>query len=224
MIARSRFVVGALVIALIGCGGIAAPADAAIFGRTPTYSADHGRSGANGRLNYARLAASAVGALEQSYYTGSGTWNMCVPAICNQTNTDWGADSLTYSLYLHWKLTGDRGVAPIMNALTGTARRYTAADGKWSGNSPDPGTSYAPYRIYNIGNNNPVELLDFIETLERCLGKKAEKNLLPIQAGDVPATCADVEDLMRDVGFRPATPIAEGIKNFVEWYRDYYVA
>ncbi|HTP64556.1 MAG TPA: NAD-dependent epimerase [Geobacteraceae bacterium] len=112
----------------------------------------------------------------------------------------------------------------IVEGVSRVIERIPTADGKWSGNSPDPGTSYAPYRIYNIGNNNPVELLDFIETLERCLGKKAEKNLLPIQAGDVPATCADVEDLMRDVGFRPATPIAEGIKNFVEWYRDYYVA
>jgi UDP-glucuronate 4-epimerase len=96
------------------------------------------------------------------------------------------------------------------------------ANAAWSGASPDPGTSYAPYRIYNIGNNRPVELLHFIETLEACLGKSVEKNLLPIQAGDVPATYADVDDLMRDVGFKPATPIAEGIRRFVEWYREYY--
>jgi UDP-glucuronate 4-epimerase len=94
----------------------------------------------------------------------------------------------------------------------------------WSGNAPDPGTSYAPYRIYNIGNNNPVELLYFIETLERCLGKEAIKNLLPIQAGDVPATYADVDDLMKDVGFRPATRIEDGIRKFVDWFVEYYDA
>jgi UDP-glucuronate 4-epimerase len=93
----------------------------------------------------------------------------------------------------------------------------------WSGDHPDPATSYAPYRIYNIGNNNPVELMRFIEVLEECLGRKAEKNFLPIQAGDVPATSADVDDLMRDVGFKPATSIEEGIGRFVEWYREFYL-
>jgi UDP-glucuronate 4-epimerase len=92
----------------------------------------------------------------------------------------------------------------------------------WSGMKPDPGTSKAPYRIYNIGNNQPVELLHFIEVLETCLGRKAEKQFLPMQAGDVTETYADVDDLMRDVGFRPATPIHEGIARFVEWYRPYY--
>ncbi|MFH1449304.1 MAG: NAD-dependent epimerase [bacterium] len=92
----------------------------------------------------------------------------------------------------------------------------------WSSDVPDPSSSYAPYKIYNIGNNNPVELRCFIETLEDCLGKKAEKNLLPIQAGDVPATYADIDDLMRDVGFKPTTSIKEGIKRFVEWYKEYY--
>lgn len=93
---------------------------------------------------------------------------------------------------------------------------------EWNGDTPDPGTSRAPYKIYNIGNNNPVELMHFIETIEKCLGKTAEKNFLPIQAGDVPATYADVDDLMRDVGFKPATSVEEGIGRFVEWYREYY--
>jgi UDP-glucuronate 4-epimerase len=110
----------------------------------------------------------------------------------------------------------------IVEGVVRVTDTIPAADHGWSGSAPDPGTSYAPYRIYNIGNNNPVELLFFIETLERCLGKKAEKNLLPIQAGDVPSTYADVDDLMRDVGFRPATSIEEGIRSFVSWYRDYY--
>jgi UDP-glucuronate 4-epimerase len=92
----------------------------------------------------------------------------------------------------------------------------------WSSEKPDPGTSQAPYRLYNIGNNQPVELLDFIGTLESCLGRKAEKQFLPMQPGDVPETYADVDDLMRDVGFRPSTPIATGIARFVEWYQAYY--
>jgi UDP-glucuronate 4-epimerase len=92
----------------------------------------------------------------------------------------------------------------------------------WGGACQDPGTSSAPYRIYNIGNHNPVELLRFIEVLEKALGREAVKNLLPLQAGDVPATYADVDDLMRDVGFRPSTSIEEGIGHFVAWYRAYY--
>lgn len=92
----------------------------------------------------------------------------------------------------------------------------------WSPEAPDPGTSKAPYKIYNIGNNQPVELMRFIEVLEDCLGKKAEKNLLPIQMGDVPATYADVDDLIKDVGFKPNTPIEKGIESFVDWYKSYY--
>jgi UDP-glucuronate 4-epimerase len=94
----------------------------------------------------------------------------------------------------------------------------------WNGDHPDPGTSKAPYRLYNIGNHQPVELMHFIEVLEDCLGKKAEKNLLPMQSGDVPDTYADVDDLIQDVGYRPATPIETGIANFVRWYKDYYGA
>ena len=92
----------------------------------------------------------------------------------------------------------------------------------WSGDKPDPGTSSAPARIYNIGNHQPVELLRFIEVLEQTIGKKAKKKLLPIQPGDVPATYADIEDLSRDVGFKPATPIEVGIPRFVQWYREFY--
>jgi UDP-glucuronate 4-epimerase len=92
----------------------------------------------------------------------------------------------------------------------------------WNGDKPDSATSYAPYKLYNIGNNNPVELMKFIEVLEDCLGKKANKNLLPIQPGDVPETYADVDDLVNDVGFKPATSIEEGINKFVEWYNEYY--
>lgn len=92
----------------------------------------------------------------------------------------------------------------------------------WSSDDPDPGTSAAPYRLYNIGNQRPVELMRYIELLEENLGRTAEKNLLPLQAGDVPDTWADVEDLVQDVGYKPATPVEEGVARFVDWYRSYY--
>ncbi|MGB5219275.1 MAG: NAD-dependent epimerase [Smithella sp.] len=92
----------------------------------------------------------------------------------------------------------------------------------WDRKNPDPGSSYAPYKLYNIGNNNPVELIRFIEILEDNLGKKAQKNMMPMQPGDVPITYANVDDLMKDVGFKPSTPLEEGLKKFVEWYKEYY--
>jgi UDP-glucuronate 4-epimerase len=92
----------------------------------------------------------------------------------------------------------------------------------WSGDDPDPATSRAPWRIYNIGNNQPVELMRYIEVIEECLGRKAEMNMLPMQPGDVPDTYADVSALTEDVGYTPDTPIEEGVKKFVDWYRDYY--
>lgn len=92
----------------------------------------------------------------------------------------------------------------------------------WVGENPDSATSFAPFRIYNIGNNNPVHLLTFIETLEKCLGKEAIKNLLPLQPGDVPDTYADVSDLVHDLGYKPATLLEDGVRNFVEWYKNFY--
>lgn len=111
-------------------------------------------------------------------------------------------------------------VEGVMRVCDYTARPNAA----WSGEKPDPATSAAPYHIYNIGNNNPVELMHVIEVLEKKLGKKAILNLLPMQPGDVRETYADVEDLARDVGFRPNTPVEEGISRFVDWYREYYRA
>ena len=107
------------------------------------------------------------------------------------------------------------GVVRVMRALP-------RPDPAWNGDAPDPGTSSAPYRIYNIGNNNPVELETFISVLEECLGKGAERKYLDMQPGDVPATYADVDDLIRDTGFAPSTPLEEGIAAFVEWYREFY--
>ena len=110
----------------------------------------------------------------------------------------------------------------IVEGVIRTLDNIASPNDAWSGDKPDPGTSKAPFRVYNIGNNNPVNLMDYIETLEDALGKKAEKNLLPLQPGDVPDTYADVQDLINDVGYKPETTIQEGIGNFVKWYRDYY--
>lgn len=110
----------------------------------------------------------------------------------------------------------------VVEGVVRTMDHIAAPDPNWSGASPDPATSAAPYRIYNIGNHEPVALLDFVATLEGALGRKAIRNMLPMQPGDVEKTFADVEDLTRDVGFAPATPLKTGIERFVEWYRDYY--
>ena len=92
----------------------------------------------------------------------------------------------------------------------------------WNSNNPDPGTSSAPYRVYNIGNSNPVQLMDYISALENAIGKVAIKNMLPIQMGDVPATWADTSDLEKDLGYKPNTSIQVGIGNFVKWYREFF--
>ena len=110
----------------------------------------------------------------------------------------------------------------IVEGVVRVTDRPAQPNPQWSGDTPDPGTSAAPYRLYNIGNNRPVELMHLIATLEKALGKTAVKNFMPIQPGDVPATWADVDDLGRYVGFRPDTPIEEGIGRFVEWFREYY--
>ncbi len=113
-------------------------------------------------------------------------------------------------------------VDDIVEGIIRVADNVPSGNPDWTSEAPDPATSQAPWRVYNIGNNQPVELLHLIEVLENCLGRKAEKNFLPMQPGDVPATFADVDDLIRDVGFKPSTPIETGVQRFVDWYRDYY--
>ena len=110
----------------------------------------------------------------------------------------------------------------IIEGVVRVMGRLPQANSAWSGDAPDPGTSAAPYKVYNIGNNNPVELTKFIEVIEDILGKKAKKELMDIQPGDVAATYADVDDLMKDVGFKPATPIEDGIACFVDWFQEFY--
>ena len=113
-------------------------------------------------------------------------------------------------------------VDDIVEGVVRVTDRVASGNGQWSGALPDPGSSRAPYKIYNIGNNNPVELMHLITTLERALGLQAQRRLLPMQPGDVPATYADVDDLIRDVGFKPATSIETGVERFVAWYREFY--
>ena len=110
----------------------------------------------------------------------------------------------------------------IVEGVVRVSDRVPSPNPNWSGAAPDPGTSLAPYRLYNIGNNNPVGVMEFIEAIEQAVGRKAEKTFLPPQPGDVPLTYADVADLEAEFGFKPVTPLADGIGGFVAWYRDYY--
>lgn len=110
----------------------------------------------------------------------------------------------------------------IVEGVIRTLDKVATPNPDWTGNEPDPGTSKGPWRVYNIGNNNPCTLLRYIEILENCLGKKAEKNMLPLQPGDVPYTYADTSDLMNEVGYKPDTPVEIGIQRFVDWYRNFY--
>jgi UDP-glucuronate 4-epimerase len=110
----------------------------------------------------------------------------------------------------------------IVQGVVRTLDQAAQPNPNWSGDNPDAASSRAPYRLFNIGNHQPVELLSLIEVLERALGRKALKNLLPMQPGDVPATYADVDELAAAVGFKPSTPIEQGVARFVEWYRGYY--
>ncbi len=110
----------------------------------------------------------------------------------------------------------------IIEGVTRVMGRLPDPNPQWRSDQPDPGTSYVPYKIYNIGNNNPVELIDFINVIENALGREAKKEYQDLQPGDVPATYADVDDLIADAGFKPQTPISSGIQKFVGWYREYY--
>jgi UDP-glucuronate 4-epimerase len=113
-------------------------------------------------------------------------------------------------------------VDDIVEGVVRALDHVAAPDPAWNGAAPDPATSTAPFRLYNIGNQRPVQLLRYIEVLEDCLGRKAERELLPLQAGDVPDTWADCSDLARDVGYAPQTPVEVGVRRFVDWYREYH--
>lgn len=113
-------------------------------------------------------------------------------------------------------------VDDIAEGVVRACARIAQPNPQWDSARPDPASSYAPFRIYNIGNHQPVPLLRYIEVIEECVGRKAQQNMLPLQAGDVPETFADIDDLVRDVGYRPATPIEVGVRKFVDWFCEYY--
>ena len=126
-------------------------------------------------------------------------------------------------LFNHGKMRRDfTYIDDVTEAVVRLVEHAPRADPNWSAEAPDPGSSAAPWRVYNIGNNKPVELLEVVRLLEQTVGREAKRELLPMQPGDVPATYADVDDLTREVGFKPATPIAEGIARFIEWFRAYH--
>lgn len=155
------------------------------------------------------------------FFTVYGPWGRPDMALFKFTKAI--IDGEPIDVYNHGKMQRDfTYIDDIVEGVIRVVDRIPTPNANWSGDSPDPATSFTPYRIYNIGNNNPVELMRLISVIESCLGKEAKKNFMPMQPGDVPATYADVDDLIRDVGFKPGTPIEEGVSRFVEWYRSYY--
>ena len=155
------------------------------------------------------------------FFTVYGPWGRPDMALFKFTRGI--LDGTPIPVFNQGKMTRDfTYIDDIVEGVVRVIDRVARPDPAWSGDRPDPATSYAPWRIYNIGNNRPVELMHYIEVLEKYLGKKAKLDLLPIQPGDVPATYANTDDLERDVSFRPSTPVETGIARFVEWYRDYY--
>jgi UDP-glucuronate 4-epimerase len=168
---------------------------------------------------YAHLFGLPVTGLR--FFTVYGPWGR--PDMAYFSFTKAILEGRPIDVFNHGKMQRDfTYIDDIVEGIVRVLGHIPQADPAWDTGCPDPASSNAPYRLYNIGNNQPVELGHFIEVLEECLGKKAHKNMLPIQAGEVLITCADVDDLMREVGFRPSTPIEEGLRRFVEWYRAYY--
>jgi UDP-glucuronate 4-epimerase len=155
------------------------------------------------------------------FFTVYGPWGR--PDMAMFLFTKAILDGQPIDVFNHGKMRRDfTYIDDIVEGIVRTADHVALPNPAYSSDTPDPGTSSAPYRVYNIGNDNPVELMDMIGVLEGVLGRKAEKRMLPLQPGDVPATWANVDDLTRDVGFKPATPIDEGIRRFVAWYREFY--
>ncbi len=155
------------------------------------------------------------------FFTVYGPWGRPDMALFKFTKAI--LDGSPIDVYNHGNMQRDfTYVDDIVEGLVRVMRAIPQPDRKWSGDHPDPGTSFAPYRIYNIGGSHPVKLIDFITILEDTIGKKADKNMLPLQMGDVVATCADADDLEKAVDFRPQIPVAEGIRRFIDWYRSYY--
>ncbi|HPB70787.1 MAG TPA: NAD-dependent epimerase/dehydratase family protein, partial [Syntrophales bacterium] len=157
------------------------------------------------------------------FFTVYGPWGRPDMALFLFTRAILAGEPI--DVYNHGRMQRDfTYIDDIVEGVSRILDLIPAPDPRWRGEAPDPATSFAPYRIYNIGNNAPVALTDFIAAIEAALGRKAVRNPLPLQPGDVPATYADVDDLTAAVGFKPSTPLAEGIGRFIRWYRDYYGA
>ena len=168
---------------------------------------------------YAHLYALPVTGLR--FFTVYGPWGRPDMALFLFTRNILAGKPIDVFNYGHHR----RDFTYIDDIAEGVVRccdRIATPNHAWDSDAPDPGSSRGPYRLYNIGNNQPVELMRYIEVLEQCLGRKAELNLLPLQQGDVPDTWADIDDLQRDAGYTPATPVETGIRRFVDWYRGYY--
>jgi UDP-glucuronate 4-epimerase len=155
------------------------------------------------------------------FFTVYGPWGRPDMALFKFTRAILAGEPI--EVYNHGQMARDfTYIDDIVEGVTRTLDATPRPNPDWSGQAPDPGSSTAPYRVYNIGANRPVPLMDFISTLEEALGREARKKFLPMQPGDVPKTYADVEDLKREVGYEPSTPLAEGVGRFVTWYRWYY--
>ena len=155
------------------------------------------------------------------FFTVYGPWGRPDMALFLFTKAITEGKPIT--VFNHGKMQRDfTYIDDIIEGVVRVMARLPEPNPAWRGDKPDPGTSYAPYKVYNIGNNNPVELLEFIREIENALGRQAKMEFVDLQPGDVVATYADVDDLMHDVGFKPQTPIATGIRRFVQWYQDYY--
>ena len=155
------------------------------------------------------------------FFTVYGPWGRPDMALFLFTKAITEGKPIT--VFNHGKMQRDfTYIDDIIEGVVRVMARLPEPNPAWRGDKPDPGTSYAPYKVYNIGNNNPVELLEFIGEIENALGRQAKKEFVDLQPGDVVATYADVDDLMQDVGFKPQTSIATGIRRFVQWYQDYY--
>jgi UDP-glucuronate 4-epimerase len=155
------------------------------------------------------------------FFTVYGPWGR--PDMALQLFTAAICQGKPINVFNHGKMRRDfTYIDDIVEGVFRIVHRIPEPNPNWNGDDPDPGTSPAPYRIYNIGNNNTVELEHFISVLEEALGRKATRNYMDMQPGDVPATYANVDDLIRDVGFKPSTTIEEGIRRFIDWYTEYY--
>ena len=155
------------------------------------------------------------------FFTVYGPWGRPDMALFLFTKAALAGESI--KVFNHGKMLRDfTYIDDIVEGVVRVIDNPANSNAAWSGKAPDPGSSSAPYKVYNIGNNNPVRLMDFIKAIENALGTEIEKEMLPLQAGDVPETYANVDDLVENLDYKPATPVQEGIDNFVAWYREFF--